>query len=132
MIRSDIKADNNIFVIEQMINCINIKADNTTLVYLLIGKANYINQLILKNGKIVHDDNNISEFIVMILNMAKLSIEKQEYELAYDCIDLVHFLPELIIDYNRLNLKRYRKVHIKKFSKKWTRDIYKNSKKYFY
>ncbi len=131
-IRFTIKADSNAYVIEQMINCINIEADNSTLINLLTGKVSYMDDLILENGKIVHDDNNTSEFLVMILNMAKSSIEKQEYDFAYDCIDLVHFLPKLIINYNRSNLKDYRKVKIKNFSKKWGVDIYKNSKKYFH
>ena len=130
-LRTNINNPKNVEIIEVIADCINEKKDNEKLLNLLCSKYDYINQLLYGNGYIVIDNNNISEFIISMLTLTKISIIEENYELSYDAIDLIHFLPELMINYDQKQLKKYWNRNVRHFSKKWKIEIFKRSKQYF-
>ena len=64
-------------------------------------------------------DMQLKEFIIRALELVKKYMLIQEYEIAYDIVDMLHGLPEIIIADNEKGLKQYWKNYVRPFQRKW-------------
>ncbi len=76
-------------------------------------------QLIVEEGELQEliFNSKLKEFTIRALELMKTYIMAQEYELAYELADMLHALPEIVIDKNKKGLKQYWKNYVKPFQK---------------
>lgn len=135
-IRFDIKNQNNIKIIEMLIYGIENNLCTTELSAMLIEVMPYMeNQLI--NEKDVEEvfDFEIEKyrnFILIALQAIKENIQLKKYEIAYDIADILHTFPDFVISNNKKEMKKYWKVYVNPFIKKWKCNLFKEMKKCFY
>lgn len=60
--------------------------------------------------------------MIRALELMKTHILAQEYYTAYDIADMLHVLPEIVIDNNK-GLKQYWKNYVKPFKKMEVQEI---------
>lgn len=76
----------------------------------------YTNHKLLKNSQIY-------KLLITICNTLKELLEVQEFDKAYDLVDSVHCLPEIIAENNFSIPKSYWKSFIKSYRKKWDKTF---------
>lgn len=76
-------------------------------------------QLIVEEGELQEliFNSKLKEFTIRALELMKTYIMAQEYESAYELADMLHALPEIVIDNNKKGLKQYWKNYVKPFQK---------------
>lgn len=131
-IRFDIRNPINIKLLESIVECIREKSGNGKLLEILSDEQHIIKQLLLEESELYENRNNIDEFLLIILEDILNMLNSGDYDIAYEMVDLIHILPELIISNNKKDLRVYWKLNIKQYSKKKKNDLAKKSKKYFY
>ena len=84
------------------------------MIYCLMPK--WKGQLIVEEAELQEmiPDKQIKEFFIRALELMKTHILAQEYDIAYDIADMLHVLPEIVIDNNK-GLKQYWKNFVKPF-----------------
>ncbi len=121
-LRFDIKDKNNSHVIDIIINVINNNISNEKMcrmIFYIMPK--WKRQLMDEEGEGQELIFNIQikQFIIRALELMKTNILIQEYEIAYDIADMLQGLPEIVIANNKKGLKKYWKIYVKPFQKKW-------------
>lgn len=126
-IRFDIKDKNNSHVIDTIINVINDNIRNNEMCHMIFYlMPRWKGQLIVEEGELQEliFNSKLKEFTIRALELMKTYIMAQEYELAYELADMLHALPEIVIDKNKKGLKQYWKNYVKPFQKKWKCNIF--------
>lgn len=82
----------------------------------------YVNQQILKNPYIY-------DLLINILRELLYVIKNEEFKKAFDLADNVHCLPELIADNNFTVPKRFWKIFVKNYRKKWDKKFLRKEQK---
>lgn len=118
-IRSDINSEKNIELVNILIICMENRMNNFELIKLLNGKLDLKQQLIQDAGLECVDDKNISDFILTVLKYTNDALKSQNYNMAYDLVDMLHVLPDVIITGEKKQLKKYWNIYVKPFIKKW-------------
>ena len=73
----------------------------------------------------------IIEFVKVAMYIMEDRLTMNEYDIAYDIADMLHVLPEIIIQNKKRRLKRYWQVYVENFHKKWNCDDFTKFKRYF-
>lgn len=121
-LRFDIKDKNNLHVIDIIIKVIDNNIRNEEMckmIFYIMPK--WKGQLIVEDDECKEMIINIQLklFIIRALELMKTSILKQEYEIAYDIVDMLQGLPEIVIANNKKGLKKYWKIYVNPFQRKW-------------
>lgn len=115
-VRFDIKNEKNIEVIHIIFQ--NMNSTNSILVNALKGHFYNMDQLLFEDGDII-ENYEITGFMKDMLAELENSLMQGTYAYSYDIIDLIHFLPELIISNNKKQIKSFWKTNAKNFMEKW-------------
>ena len=115
-IRFDIKNEQNIEVIRIILQ--KMSSTNSNFVNALKGHFDNTDQLLLEDGDII-ENCEITGFMKDMLAELENSLMQGTYAYSYDIIDLIHFLPELIISNNKKQIKSFWKTNAKNFMEKW-------------
>lgn len=67
---------------------------------------------------------NITRFVRTALSVMEGHLTANAYEAAYDVADLLHVLPDVVLQENKKQLKRYWKVYVRTYEKKWKCDVF--------
>lgn len=77
----------------------------------------------------------VIEFMKTAIHIMKDSLNTDRFDIAYDIADMLHVLPDIIIQRNKKQLKRcwrsYWKVYVEPLYKKWKCDAFTKYKKFF-
>lgn len=77
----------------------------------------------------------VIEFMKTAIHIMKDSLNTDRFDIAYDIADMLHVLPDIIIQRNKKRLKRcwrsYWKVYVEPLYKKWKCDAFTKYKKFF-
>ena len=89
-------------------------------------------QLILKECDMqeIMLNRQLKEFIIRALEFMKEHLLHQNYETAYDIADMLHVLPEIVVDNKKKELKLYWKGYVKPFQKKWKCKVFNEWKNF--
>lgn len=132
-LRFDIKDKNNAHVIDIIIKVINNNIRNEEMCKMLFYiMPKWEKQLIVEDSEEQEIIYNIhlGQFTIRALELMKISIINQEYEIAYDIADMLQGLPEIVIANNKKGLKQYWKIYVKSFQKKWKRKTFNRWKNF--
>ena len=132
LIRSDIRAKTNVAVLEQIIKVLeseNSAEDNQIRKaissiegldgerwYFVFYNNVYVNHKLLKKAE------SYSLLINLMQNLV-CELEKCHFEKAYDLVDCVHCLPEMIADNNFTIPKSFWRTFVKSYRNKWDREF---------
>lgn len=119
-IRFDIKDENNSHVIDIIIKVINNNIRNDEMCKMIFYlMPRWKGQLMVEEGELQEliFNSKLKEFTIRALELMKTHIISQKYESAYDLADMLHALPEIVIDNNKKGLKQYWKNYVKPFQK---------------
>lgn len=140
LIRNDIYQMTNTSVLSQIIKVLNDKDnDGENQIRMAISaveglnheqwsfvyhKNVYVNHLLLKRAEIY-------DLLVNLLQSVSCHLEKKEFDQAYDLVDSIHCLPEIIADNNFSVPRSFWKTYAKSYRSKWDKDFLKlEQKKY--
>ena len=73
----------------------------------------------------------VIEFVKKAMQILGDSLSTHEFDIAYDIADILHVLPDIVIQNEKKSLKKYWKVYIEGFNKKWQCDALAKFKRYF-
>lgn len=123
--RSDIKNEENKYILEILIQAFDGKLNNQEMCEALaIRRPDWKTQLKYEENT----DHLISEkmtgFVRMALGMMEAYLVTNAFDAAYDIADLLHVLPDVVIQENEKQLKRYWKVYVRPFEKKWKCNVF--------
>lgn len=134
LLRFDIKNKNNSHVIDIIIKAINNKSSNQEMCKMIFYiMSNWKSQLIVEryDEQEIICNTKLEQFIIKALELMKINISIQKYEIAYDIADMLHVLPEVVIANQKKSMKQYWKIFVKRFQKKWRCNIFDEFKVVF-
>ena len=88
-------------------------------------------QLIREELEDLFIHEKIIEFVKKAMEIARDNLNTNEFDIAYDIADILHVLPDIVIQNDKKGLKKYWKVYIERFNKKWKCDALARFKRYF-
>lgn len=131
-IRADIEHPLNVEIMSQMLNALNCNESfDENKVRRYISTVNgldreiwdfafhnnlYVNHAILK-------DNNIYSVLSTSCTVLKNVLKKGNYEQAYELVDCIQSLPEILADNHFTITKSFWKVNIKRYRDKWDKNF---------
>ena len=121
-IRFDVKDNNNSYIIDTIIRAVNNNIGNDEMCKMIFYlMPDWKGQLMDEEDEWqeLALDMQLKEFIIRALELVKKYMLIQEYEIAYDIVDMLHGLPEIIIADNEKGLKQYWKNYVRPFQRKW-------------
>ena len=126
-LRYDIENINNSYVIDIMINVLNNDDSNEKM-------CNMIFQIMpkWKEQLIVNADEEeqrvcyiqLKQYIIKTLELIKNNILVQNFEMAYDIVDMLQGLPVITEINRKKELKQYWKIYVMPFQKKWKVNLF--------
>lgn len=84
------------------------------------------------NAYVTHYTMNkpaINDLLIKLLENLLYLLNNKDFEMAYDLVDSVHCLPEIIADNNMTIPKSFWKIFIKDYQNRWDKDFLKFEKK---
>lgn len=132
-IRFDIKDKNNSHVIDIVIKVIDNDMTNDEMCKMIVClMPKWKGQLILKECDMqeIMLNRQLKEFIIRALEFMKEHLLYQNYGTAYDIADMLHVLPEIVVDNKKKELKLYWKDYVKPFQKKWKCKVFNEWKNF--
>ena len=82
----------------------------------------YVNRWLLKNEQIY-------QLLIKVCDTLKQLLEEKKYERAYDLVDTIHCLPDIIAENHFLVTKSYWKTYVESYRKKWDKLFLKREEK---
>lgn len=82
----------------------------------------YVNHRILKNKQVY-------QLLIKACETFKQLLDDEKYEEAYDLVESIHCLPDIIAENNFLITKSYWQTNIEDYRKKWDKTFLKNEEK---
>lgn len=129
-IRFDIYSAYNYEVINIIIDSIKNRSSNDEMCTNVIRIVPmWKNQLLLKGrGEDceIQEDKEIVKFVVCALENIKDYLINDNYDISYDLLDILQALPDMECYFQKTYLKKYWKIYIKPFEKKWKRSIFED------
>lgn len=138
LIRNDIYQGTNTLVLSQIIKALNDKYNDyenqIRIAILTVEGLNpvqwafvyhnnvYVNHPLLKRAEIY-------DLLINLLQSVTYYLEKKEFEQAYDLVDSIHCLPEIIADNNFSVPKSFWETYTKVYRSKWDKNFLKNEQK---
>lgn len=123
----------NVKIIENIIRCLNCTLNNVEFVKLITEvDSKLLQQLVMEDGDKIKIFNSYKVFMVDMLEITIDELYKNNYDLAYDIIDMLHVLPEIMLSEDRRAIRRYYKFYVKPIVKKWNFCKISHLKRYFY
>lgn len=123
--RLDIKNKENKYILGIVIRAFDGKLDNQEMYEaLVIRKPDWKTQLKYGETTCHLISEKIIGFVRMALCMMEEYLATNAYDAAYDIADLLHVLPDIVIRGNEKQLKRYWKVYVRPYEKKWKCDVF--------
>lgn len=132
-IRFDIKDKKNSHVIDIVTKVIDNDMTNDEMCKMIVClMPKWKGQLILKECDMqeIMLNRQLKEFIIRALEFMKEHLLYQNYETAYDIADMLHVLPEIVVDNKKKELKLYWKDYVKPFQKKWKCKVFNEWKNF--
>lgn len=132
--RFNISSPQNTELVDILTNCMNSNCDNCLLVDLISNRQGELReQLLLEEGEGYGTNNNIKSFLLQMLEFISEGVDTQNYDMAYDIVDMLHVLPDVIIANDRKQLKQYWKIYVKPVLKRRKRErVYEIKKTYYF
>lgn len=138
IIRYNIHNPENITLINDLKFILKNNYSNEEMINIINKRNLLVNENIqFKKGEVFHiekdylnnEESEIAkEFLIYAFNKIEYFINQNMFEMAYDIVDVIHVFPELFIDYNKIKLKKYWKIYIKPFQKKWKDKMFNEVK----
>lgn len=128
IIRSNPKASHNIVILEQIEKCLKRDDISNNCLRSAVSKIDNINKSLYEfcfhenyyvNIKLYKNQECIKELLSYINNLKNLIVEKK-YDSAFDLADAIHSLPYIIDEYKGKIPKRYYRIYLKPYKKKWS------------
>ena len=132
-VRSDITAHENVPVLTQIESVLVNELDNcednqirkalSTINNLDKNKWHYIycNNVYVNHQAI--NNKNIYDLLIFLCCSLKELIQNNNYEQAYDLVDCIHALPEILANNNIKIPSSYWKTYVKTYQKKWDKSF---------
>lgn len=92
---------------------------------------NWKAQLICEGYEYCLVQKEIIDFVKIAIQIMADSLKSNKFEIAYDIADMLHVLPDVVIQKEKKGLKKYWKTYVEKFNNKWKCDDLVKFKKYF-
>ena len=130
-IRNDIQSDINIELLKAMIDVLNVSESEDNQIRKALSTVKGIQEdkwhfVFVQNVYVNHSylkDPNIYDILKKaMLNLLQLLLEKS-YDRAYDLVDSIHCLPDIIADNNFIISTSYWKKHVKIYRMKWDKSF---------
>lgn len=130
-LRSDIRNKENDKVLNILIKAYEGIIYNNEMCDMIIKiMPDWKEQLMYGEGKNQLIQEEIIKYVKTAMQIMKDSLSTGEYDMAYDIADLLHVLPDVIMQDDK-SMKKYWKVFVKKFDRKWKCNAFTKYKKYF-
>lgn len=134
LMRSDIKNSKNLIICELILNAINSQIPNETLLFKLSEIFNlddYQNFFSFDSGDNICIKNNELKIITVGVEEVLNCLQLNKYDFAYDLIDALHILPEVLSNNGNIELYDYWKTYFENLTKKYGISKFKMIKKCF-
>lgn len=123
--RSDIKNAENKYILEILIRAFDGKLNNQEMCEALaIRRPDWKTQLKYGENTYRLISEKMTGFVRRALGMMEAYLVTNAYDAAYDIADLLHVLPDVVGQENEKQLKRYWKVYVRPFEKKWNCNVF--------
>ena len=127
-LRYDIENENNDNVINIIINALSNDLNNEEMCRKLFEiMPKWKNQLKMydKQDKLI-SCKELELYMIEALKFTKQALYENKFVMAYDLMDILQGLPYANEICKKSNLKRYWKIYIKPFQKKWNIEVFKS------
>ncbi len=140
-IRNDVRHEQNVVVLSLLI--VTLESDTELYTHNKIRKAlassgdldKNIWEFIYHENIYVHykitKDKNINKLLVCLCTQLQQLLIQKKYQQAYDLVDAVHCLPNIIVENEFQIPKSYWKIYVKPYRKKWDKTFLKSQEKVF-
>lgn len=88
-------------------------------------------QLIYARYEYCFIQQEIIEFMKIAVQIMVDSLSSKELDIAYDIADILHVLPDVIIQKDKKGLKKYWETYVERFNDKWKCGDLAKFKRYF-
>lgn len=134
LMRNDIRNNNNKLICELLLHIFNFKEKNEVMLCKLnkiINLNNYLSFFAFGSSECIPVKKNIIKILIVGISKVIDCLHMQKYDCAYDMIDALHILPEILADNKKVNLRNYWNVYFSKLSKKYGKKELRSIKKCF-
>lgn len=76
-------------------------------------------QLIYRGYEYHFIQEGIIDFVRIAIQIMGDSLSLNKFDMAYDIADMLHVLPDVVIQKGKKGLKKYWKVYVERFNNKW-------------
>lgn len=122
LMRNDIYNKDNLPICELILNVLKIKEGNESMLCnmnKIIDLTIYLNFFEFGNSNNVHVKERVINILILGIEKIFCNLQTKNYDFAYDMIDALHILPEMLSDGKKINLKHYWKTYFSKLSRKY-------------
>ncbi len=122
LMRKNIYNQNNQLICEMILQIIDCKGSNKEMLSKLnkiLDTKEYLNFFDFGNSEYVTVNRTELNILIIVLGKVKNSLNSKRYDLAYDLLDGLHILPEIMADNKEIDLNSYWKVYFKNTLKKY-------------
>ena len=128
LVRLDIRCTTNVSIFQLLLERLRGERENELMYKEIISVDGKYGAVLLQEECAFQEKiQNTERFCPMFERMLEEVIDaigKQEYEYAYDMVDVFEVLPNIILEESTKSLKQYWKIYIKPFEKKWKKNIF--------
>lgn len=127
-LRFDTQNTYNIEVLDILINGVKSKTDNDMICgNVLRIMPKWTSQLLFQEKDEEFEvQEEVLKLVTAGLEHMKFYLDEGKYEISCDLADLLHALPEFVLSSPNAKLKKYEKIYIKPFEKKWNTEVFEN------
>ena len=131
-LRSDIKNKRNNDILYILIQTFDGLINNKEMCDAIVKiMPDWKTQLIREESENIFIQEKVIEFVKKAMEIARDNLSTNEFDIAYDIADILHVLPDIVIQNEKKGLKKYWTVYIERFNKKWQCDVLARFKGYF-
>lgn len=131
-LRSDIKNKKNIDIIYILIQAFDGLINNKEMCDEIIKIIpDWKTQLIYEGYEYCFVQKEIIDFVKIAIQIMVDSLRSNKFDIAYDIADILHVLPDVVIQKQKKGLKKYWKTYVERFNNKWKSDDLAKFRKYF-
>lgn len=138
IIREDIKNDNNIIILQSIMNVLSIRnqyeanqirASISRVKGLDIEKWYFVNHMNLYTYDAIIKDDQAILLLKKICEKIIEMLELCEFDKAYDFVDTVHCLPDILAENHCAIPKSFWKNNMHNFRNKWDKNLFKSEQR---
>lgn len=131
-LRSDIKSKKNIDILCILIQAFDGLINNKEMYDEIIKIIpDWKTQLIYERYEYCFVQKEIIDFVKIAIQIMVNNLRANKFDIAYDIADILHVLPDVIIQKEKKGLKKYWKTYVERFNNKWKCEDLTKFKKYF-